>query len=100
MVDANLFPGNSGSPVFRVPTGLTREGSFVLGWRVAFLGIVSRGPIQDELATADGKPIKFAEAPGEEAAPMRVRVVGVGGIGVIEPASKVLALVQSFQEKK
>jgi hypothetical protein len=32
--------------------------------------------------------------------PVRVQVVGVGGIGIIEPASKVLALVQSLQAKK
>jgi S1-C subfamily serine protease len=100
LVDANLYPGNSGSPVFRVPTGLTRGGAFAAGRRVAFLGIVSKGPIQDELVTADGKPISFAESPGKSPAPMRVRVIGVGGIGVIEPASKVLLLVQSFRDKK
>jgi hypothetical protein len=100
LVDANLFPGNSGSPVFRLPVGLTREGAFAAGGRIAFLGIVTRGPIQDELVTADGKPISFAVEPGKSPAPMRVRVVGIGGIGVTEPASKVLLLVQSFQGRK
>ena len=28
MVDSNLYLGNSGGPVFRVPTGLTKTGSF------------------------------------------------------------------------
>jgi V8-like Glu-specific endopeptidase len=100
LVDANLYPGNSGSPVFRVPTGLTREGAFALGGRVAFLGIVSKGPTQDESVTVNGIPILLPDAPGKSPVPMRVRVVGVGGIGVIEPASKVLLLVQSFQGKK
>ncbi len=102
MVDANVFPGNSGSPVFRVPTGLTKAGAFSVGGKIAFLGILSQGPIQNEPVTADGKPVSF-QAPGKTLPSkheLNVQIQGIGGIGIIEPASKVLALVRSLQTKK
>src|SRR5208282_1345915 len=39
LLDANLLPGNSGGPAFKVPSGLNKEGTFAIGGRVAFLGI-------------------------------------------------------------
>ncbi len=102
MVDANLYAGNSGGPVIRVPTGLTREGGFNFGGKATFLGIVSKVPLQNAPVTVDGQPLMFTP-PGQLPVPnhpVRVQVVGVGGIGIIEPASKVLALVQSLQTKK
>ncbi len=102
MVDANLYAGNSGGPVFRVPTSLNREGGINFGSKAAFLGIVSKVPIQDDPVTVDGQPLSFTpqgQLPTPNH-PMSVKIVGVGGIGIIEPASKVLALVQSLQTKK
>jgi hypothetical protein len=102
MVDANVYPGNSGSPVFRIPTGVTRGGSFSLGGKVAFLGILSQGPIQNEPVTVDGQPVSF-QPPGQilpSNHPLNVQIQGIGGIGIVEPASKVLALVHSLQTKK
>jgi S1-C subfamily serine protease len=101
MIDANVYPGNSGSPVFHVPTGLTRAGAFSLGGKIAFLGILSKGPIQNEPVTADGQPVSF-QSPGQilpSNHQLNVQIQGIGGIGIIEPASKVLALVRSLQAK-
>jgi S1-C subfamily serine protease len=42
LIDANVLPGNSGGPVFRVPSGMARTGGFAIGGRVAFLGIVTQ----------------------------------------------------------
>jgi hypothetical protein len=39
LVDSILLPGNSGGPVFRVPTGITRDGHIANGGSVSLLGI-------------------------------------------------------------
>jgi len=41
LIDCNIFPGNSGGPVFTVPTGIDRSGSFNVGGEFKFIGIVS-----------------------------------------------------------
>jgi len=64
MLDANILPGNSGGPVFQVPTGLDKYGNFHVGGRASLLGIVTA-----TLTDHD--------------------VVGVGGLGRVEPASVV-----------
>lgn len=79
MVDANVLPGNSGSPVFRIPAGLTREGSFAVGGTIAFLGIVSKGPIRDAPVTVDGQPISFSPAGQAGGHPVVAQIEGVGG---------------------
>lgn len=38
LIDAMVFPGNSGGPVFRQPTGVDRLGNMNVGGRVSFLG--------------------------------------------------------------
>jgi len=62
MLDANVLPGNSGGPIFEVPTGLDKYGNFHVGGKAAFLGIVTSTLTDHE-------------------------VVGVGGLGRAEPAS-------------
>jgi Trypsin-like peptidase domain len=102
MVDANLGPGNSGGPVIHVPTGITKAGSISLGGKFSFLGIVSKVPAEDTPVTVGGQPLTFTPMPGSpltQSHPARVQIVGVGGIGIIEPASKILTLVRSFKDK-
>jgi hypothetical protein len=43
LVDASVFPGSSGSPVFIAQTGgyASRGGGFIIGGRVIFLGIIA-----------------------------------------------------------
>lgn len=72
MLDANILPGNSGGPVFRVPTGVDKYGSFDVGGKAAFLGIVSSTLTDHE-------------------------VVGAGGMGRVEPASIVEQILVAFK---
>ncbi len=95
LVDANLYNGNSGGPVFRVRSGLTREGNMSIGGGLSFLGIVSKGPLQEApVVSAEGyvyhqNPVTKAQHP-EFAI-----VANVGGIGIIEPASRARKLLES-----
>jgi hypothetical protein len=93
LVDANVLPGNSGGPVFKVPDGMSRQGTFVVGGRVAFLGIVSQNFGQYYTVTADGRVVltKFSDLPLPSVD--RVNVNGIGGLGVIEPSERVRRLV-------
>lgn len=92
ILDSNILPGNSGGPAFKVPSGLSKVGSFVVGGRVAFLGIVTDGlamPVQ-----VGDHPLSV-QAPGSvEAA--QASVVGVGALGRVEPAAKIRKLVTSM----
>src|ERR1019366_3596896 len=95
LVDANLYGGNSGGPVFRVKSGFDKFGSFNVGGpRLEFIGIVSDGPITAApVITSSGivtRPNPLTGLPENEVA----AVPYVGGIGVIEPASKALELLK------
>jgi hypothetical protein len=64
MIDANILQGNSGGPVFKIPTTTDKFGNFVAGGPPLFLGIVT-------------------ETVGNE------YVKSIGGLGRVEPASKI-----------
>jgi trypsin-like peptidase len=89
LVDANVMPGNSGGPVFHLRSGLNRFGGFVVGGGLALIGIVSQGPLQN---------IQIAMPPtlAGPAQMLQFQLNGIGGIGVIEPASKAKRLVQQY----
>lgn len=95
LVDANILPGNSGGPVFKIPSGMSRTGNFAIGGRVAFLGIVTQDLSGWYAVQADGRiiQIKFPDLllPSVE----QVQVTGIGGLGKVEPASKVRSLIES-----
>lgn len=90
LIDAMIYPGNSGGPVFREPTGMTRDGNFQIGGGLAFLGIVSQGRKQPMPLTAGGQKI---EIPGPKG-PTTLVSESWMGIGVVEPASRVLRLLE------
>ncbi len=94
MVDCNIFPGNSGGPVIRIPTGVDRYGSFGIGGRVSFLGIVSSGPRQFFPTVAGGKEYSL---PGPQ--PATVLSASLMGLAVIEPAARVHDLLEQAVEK-
>ena len=87
LVDANLMPGNSGGPVFHIPVGFNRFGELLFaGGKLSLIGIVSKVPQQNvdiHIETGAGT-----------AQNLQWKVKGIGGIGVIEPASKAKKLVE------
>jgi Trypsin-like peptidase domain len=94
LVDANLYNGNSGGPVFRVRNGMDRYGNINLGGGLALLGIVSQGPLQNApVISADG--IVYHQNPITGTQNQEVAIVAnVGGIGIIEPASHARKLIE------
>jgi hypothetical protein len=77
LIDANIFPGNSGGPVLYLPLGINPQGRILPGGPVKFLGLVSQTRTQNALVTTSKSelPLNFL------------------GIGVIEPAQRVRELV-------
>jgi hypothetical protein len=96
LLDSNILPGNSGGPAFRVPTGLGKYGTFNVGGRVAFLGIVTADLSKYYVVQADGRVIamQFPDLPVPQIE--QVQVVGIGGLGRVEPAFKVKKLVDEL----
>lgn len=94
LVDANLYNGNSGGPVFRIRNGMDRYGNLNLGAGIAFVGIVSEGPLQQApVVSADG--IVYHQNPITGIQNQEVAIVAnVGGIGIIEPASRARKLIE------
>jgi hypothetical protein len=96
LLDSNILPGNSGGPAFKVPSGLNKYGTFVVGDRIAFLGVVTSDLRGYYTVTADGRvvQIRFPDLPLPSIA--QVGVVGIGGLGRVEPAFKVRKLVDQM----
>jgi hypothetical protein len=94
LVDANLYNGNSGGPVFRVRNGFDKFGNMILGGGLALIGIVSKGPLQNApVISEDG--IVYHKNPITGAQNQEVAIVkNVGGIGIIEPASRARKLIE------
>lgn len=88
VLDTNVFPGNSGGPAFKIPAGLNKFGSLVISGRVAFLGIVTSG-LQATVEVGD-QPLKV-QMTGETTS--TAGVVGVGALGLVEPAAKIRRLL-------
>ncbi len=97
LIDADIYPGNSGGPVFKIPAGMDRHGNLSLGGRVAFLGIVSQGRKAINPLRAAGKQLEL-QGPAGPAAVLSEQWVG---IGVVEPAERVRELlVRAYEGRK
>ena len=91
LIDANVYPGNSGGPVIKAPNGSNPQGGFQLGGRTALLGIVVEAPGQ----SGDYQ----LKVPGQ-LRPIRIhQEIPVGGTGIAEPASKVAKLLDLIRTK-
>jgi hypothetical protein len=86
LIDCDVFPGNSGGPVFRVPIGVNKNGGILSGGKIQFIGIVSQrrfSPTQvilgnkEVIDTMGNKLYSFESI----------------GIGVIEPSIRVTELL-------
>ena len=96
LIDANILPGNSGGPVFKVPIGMGKNGNFVLGGRVAFLGIVTQDLSGFYSVQADGRIIQIQFPDLRTPSVEQVQVTGIGGLGTVEPAQRVRRLIESM----
>jgi hypothetical protein len=96
LLDANILPGNSGGPAFKVPSGVSRGGGLQAGGKVAFLGVVTADLRGYYAVTADGRIVlvKYADLPLPSTE--QVQVIGIGGLGRVEPAAKVSKLVDQY----
>jgi hypothetical protein len=99
LIDANVLPGNSGGPVFKVPTGMARSGSLNVGGKVAFLGIVSQDLTGWYAVQADGRMVQVKFPDLIRPANAQVSVTGIGGLGKVEPASSVRKLMESMASR-
>jgi hypothetical protein len=95
LVDANLYNGNSGGPVFLVRNGTDRYGNFSLGGGLAFLGIVSKAPLQPAPVVSAGGTVYRQNPISRVLNPEFAMVANVGGIGIIEPAARARKLIGS-----
>lgn len=99
LVDANIFGGNSGGPVFRLRNGFDKHGNIILGGGVAFIGIVSQdaGEYSDVVVTDNATYAQKLNYPNPQTGvpnSMKAVVKNIGGIGVIEPVSRARELIE------
>lgn len=92
LVDANLYPGNSGGPVIQLPFGFKKDGSidFLHGGELKLLGIVSQVPMEDLKTIVTNPQFGWIET--------HAAIVGIGAIGVIEPGGKIHKLIEKMQD--
>lgn len=93
LIDSNVFPGNSGGPVFKLPAGPDRHGRFAVGGSVAFLGIVSQARMQRLPLIVGGKELEVLLQGRKK--PQTLFVPNFISIGVIEPAFRVKQLLSA-----
>ncbi|WP_457348623.1 S1 family peptidase [Sphingomonas sp. UYP23] len=88
LIDANLYTGNSGGPVFHVRSGLTRGGSTELVPGASLIGIVSQVDVEDALVFSGSQFITTKDQRTGQISQAKASVIGVGGIGIIEPVGR------------
>ena len=85
LVDARIFPGNSGGPVFSSFNGITREGNVAYGRNFKLLGIVGQ--------TINAKPDLVLGVH----LPNNAMLIGAAGVGIISPAHELLDMMAKFK---
>lgn len=93
LVDANVFSGNSGGPVFHMPVGQTRAGSVNIGGDPKLIGIISKDAWEDAQVHVGENPVTVTNQQTGAVLPMTAKVLNIGGIGIVEPASKAKKLI-------
>ena len=84
LIDCDVFPGNSGGPVFKVPIGVDKKGTILSGGKIQFIGIVSQRRFSQTQVILDNKEIID---------PNKLHSFESIGIGVIEPSMRVTELL-------
>jgi len=94
LIDAMLYPGNSGGPVFTVPSGMARMGNFKVGGASRLLGIVSLG----FLHTMDIGTTPISLMPTSiDSTNIHYQSFEFIGLSVVEPASRIIELFESIK---
>jgi hypothetical protein len=94
LIDCDIFPGNSGGPVFSIPIGINRKGEIMLGGKITFIGIVSQRRLNvNTVKDSNGMEI-LLDNKGNKL--MSFESIG---IGVIEPATRVNELLHYIENK-
>jgi hypothetical protein len=90
LIDASVFPGSSGSPVFIINSGgYFDRGALVLGNRILFLGIVSRVFFREERG-------EIIQVPIAEMTTQFVRTREMIHLGVVYKASVVIETAKLY----
>ena len=95
LIDCDIYPGNSGGPVFKLPNGIERDGKLKIGGSLSFIGIVTQKGISTSdvlLKPKNAEPIPLIDNLGNKL----ISYESIG-IGVIEPASYVRELLEYVQ---
>ena len=90
LIDASVFPGSSGSPVFLINKGMysDREGSIKIGNRIVFLGMVS--------ALAMRKEVSHVEVEGASELLPVFTTSQMVDIGVVYKAPAIFEVISEF----
>ena len=96
LIDANIFGGNSGGPVFHIRNGIQKDGSLAIGGGYTFIGIVVRDAQEFAPIISDYEQGKTGERQeGNLKGFTNFAIVeNIGGIGIIEPATKAKELAE------
>jgi hypothetical protein len=91
LIDASVFPGSSGSPVFVANFGhfTNRDGRLMLGTRFLFVGVISEVAVRTEQYRIDFEPIPTHKVP-------IVRMSQLLNLGIVYKASTVLETIQDL----
>jgi hypothetical protein len=100
LIDANIFSGNSGGPVFHSRSGVDRFGNLTLGGGYAFIGIVSEDAYEysDVFVSDKSTYAKQLTVPNADVTKrpdsVITQVKNIGGIGVVEPVARIRELLE------
>jgi hypothetical protein len=95
LIDANMFNGNSGGPVFHVRTGIARSGGLVVRGGMGLIGIVVEDAWERAQVVAGSQPVQALDPATGKTVRAEALVLNIGGIGIVEPIGNVRRLVDA-----
>jgi hypothetical protein len=104
LIDANIFGGNSGGPVFRIRNGFDKHGNLNLGGSITFIGIVSEDAKEySDVVVSDQttyiKKLNQINPLTQKPDSVLAEVKNIGGIGVVEPVARIKELLEDVYGK-
>lgn len=95
LIDASIFPGSSGSPVFLYNVGMyaDKSGGTIVGNRLLFLGVVASVFFQKDISEIRIRSVPTADVPVAVSKQMV-------DLGVVFKASTIVEAIEAFLRKK